>query len=187
MPSGDITRMKYTFTDKILLLLSDFTDTYDHFIGFHYIPPFIKGLPKKHPDRKWMEKYLNHKHKRQKIHSTLANLKRRGFLQKKIFQNSYGFVLSPKAKEKISFLKNKTNKEKLPQGQQLLLFFDIPENKRLSRDTFRQSLKNLGFEQLQRSAWITSYNVVQNVKEIIKEKNLNDYVQILIVKNTKLP
>lgn len=177
--------MKHSLTDKMLLFLSDFIDAYDHFIGFHYIPPFIKRLPKKHQDRIWMEQYLSDKHKRQKIHSALSDLKRRGFLQKKIFKKSQGLILTPKAMEKISLLKE-IKREKLPLGQQLLLFFDIPEKDRSVRDMFRKKLKNMGFEQLQKSTWITSFNVTHDVKEIIKNNHLDDCVQMLIVKNIKL-
>lgn len=178
--------MNYSFSDKMLLFLADFLDTTEHVFSFHYIPPYLKGLPKRYENRSWMEKFLEDKNKRQKIHSALANLKRRGYLQKRKFKKSYGFILTNKAQKKVLSLRLKSyRKNKIPNSEQLLVFFDIPEKIKLTRELFRRKLKELGFVQLQKSIWITSYNVVEEVKELIQNYSIENQVQILRVKNVK--
>ncbi|KKQ56414.1 MAG: repressor in the phenylacetic acid catabolic pathway [Parcubacteria group bacterium GW2011_GWA2_38_13] len=179
--------MGYSLSDKMLLFLSDFFDTTEHVFSFHYIPPFLRGLPKRYENRKWMEEFLEDKNKRQKIHSALANLKRRGYLQKKKFEKSYGFILTPKAQKKIFSLQLKIQKkEKLPHNEQLMIFYDIPEKFKYKREIFRNKLKDLGFDQLQKSIWITSNNIIKDIRSIIKDFGIEDGVQMLKVKDIKI-
>lgn len=179
--------MYHSLSDKMLLFLADFFDTTEHVFSFHYIPPFLKGVPKKYENRRWMEEFLEDKNKRQKIHSALANLKRRGYLQKQKFEKSYGFILTPKAQKKIFSLQLKIQKrEKFPHNEQLMIFFDIPERFKYKREMLRNKLKDLGFDQLQKSIWITSNNVTKDIWSIVKDFDIENGVQMLKVKNIKI-
>jgi len=43
-------------------------------------------------------------------------------------------------------------------------------------------LKVLSFEQLQKSIWVTPYNVLKEVKGLLNEYNIKQYVKLLLVK-----
>lgn len=128
-------------------------------------------------------KYLDNKERKRKLYFAFCALKRRQFLQRKIFGNAHGYILTPKGIAKISRLKTKLRKKKkLPKDQWLMVFFDIPEKIRRTRDIFRLSLKEWGFEQLQKSVWVTSYDLTKELKELIRDYNLQNYAQPLLVK-----
>ncbi len=57
-----------------------------------------------------------------------------------------------------------------------LAIFDIPEKMRRKRNILRERLKKLGFGKLQASVWLSSYNYLNNILEIIKFYKLEPYV-----------
>ena len=65
-------------------------------------------------------------------------------------------------------------------GNWYLVIFDIPEKMKRIRNILRETLKRLGFAQLQASVWISPFNYFGVVKEIVKEYKLNNYVILAI-------
>lgn len=61
-----------------------------------------------------------------------------------------------------------------------VVIFDIPESLKYKRDIFRQKLKQLGFGQLQQSVWISPFNYIHNVAEIIQQLDLEFYAILSI-------
>jgi len=61
-------------------------------------------------------------------------------------------------------------------GKWYLVIFDIPEKIRLKRDIFREDLRKLGFGQLQASVWISPYNYLNNILEIIRFYRIENFV-----------
>lgn len=59
--------------------------------------------------------------------------------------------------ERIDFERMNIAKPKKWNGYWNLVLFDIPENRRKSRSALSLKLKNLGFYQLQKSAWVHPY------------------------------
>ena len=113
------------------------------------------------------------------IRKVIKRLIRSGFL-KRIEKNKYflttkgvGRLLELRIKRKIG-AKQKVKKK------YFVLIFDIPEKERGRRDLFRRRLKELGFEKIQQSVWITQYNILKEVKALIKIFDLNSYVKFFI-------
>lgn len=176
--------MKYTFTDKILLFLAHCDDL--GILQRGHLSRAVKGIPSSHKSFLWVKKYIEDKKKRQKFYSAISGLKRTGYLQKKNFEQSEGYMLTNIAKKRILRIEAKLlKKKKLSSKEQIMVFFDIPEKLKLTRESFRGFLKELGFEQLQKSIWITSFDTVDEVKKALINYEINDYVQILKVKNIK--
>ena len=73
-------------------------------------------------------------------------------------------------------------KKKLFSGDWILVFYDIPETMRRTRNIFRSKLIILGFEQLQKSVWACPFEVNDHLSKIINELGLDKYVKPLIVK-----
>lgn len=147
----------------------------------------VPGDPDRRKYRDWLEKALTDDKKRKKIQDSLSALKRRKFLQEKIINNSKGYVLTPKGRLKVFKLELKDyKKKKLQSGNYLMVFFDIPEKIRRTRNAFRFYLKELGFEQLQKSIWVSQFDVIKELNKIIKDYQIGQYVKALMVKEMDL-
>lgn len=64
-----------------------------------------------------------------------------------------------------------------------LVIFDIEEESRWIRDSFRRKLKELGFGQLQKSVWITPYDFLGDLKEFVTNHKLTRRVILIETEN----
>jgi len=62
-----------------------------------------------------------------------------------------------------------------------LIIFDIPEKKRSGRVAFRKKLKDMGFFQCQKSAWIHPFPCLEEIEFIKDIFNLKPFVKIFLV------
>jgi DNA-binding transcriptional regulator PaaX len=60
----------------------------------------------------------------------------------------------------------------------LMVVFDIPEQKRVRRNQFRDYLKRLNFVQVQKSVWVSNYDLERPVRKIAKKLLINEDVKI---------
>lgn len=67
--------------------------------------------------------------------------------------------------------------EKLRGSVRLMVIFDIPEEERHKRRHIRMLLKELQFEQEQKSVWTTAYDHRSYLREEIKTLGLQSYVR----------
>ena len=112
---------------------------------------------------------------RDKIHEKAA---RSGFYraikQGLLEQDDYGnFRLTNKGRRRIApytarYLANSS----------LMVIFDIPEAERTKRSHVRSLLRELSFEQVQKSVWISEYDHRSLIKMEIDHLNLQNYVQV---------
>ena len=58
-----------------------------------------------------------------------------------------------------------------------LVFFDIPEKQRQKRDDFRSKLKEIGFIELQHSAWIFPYPCQKEIDFLMEFFEIRNYVR----------
>lgn len=63
----------------------------------------------------------------------------------------------------------------------MLVLFDIPERYRKKRDWLRATLLMLGFELLQRSAWIGSVAIPERFLEDMRDMQINQFVEIVSI------
>lgn len=61
-----------------------------------------------------------------------------------------------------------------------IVLFDIPESKKLARDAFRRKLKELGFYQFQKSAFIYPFECRNEIDFVRSIYEINDYTKYLI-------
>ena len=175
--------MKYTFTDRILLFLADIEDLNMCVRSVNNELQAAAGDPRFHKHRIWIERCIKEKKNKKKINSIIHALKLRGFLKIIKHKNYHGYILTQRGERRVNNLKMRgLTKKKLPNDQLLMVFFDIPEQMRRSRDAFRSMLKILGFEQLQKSIWVTPYDVLKEIRELINEHNIRKHVKFLLVK-----
>lgn len=127
--------------------------------------------------------------KTQSVYSLVNRFKRQGLLEKVqpagTRQLRSFFRLTPKGQEKLE----KTGVAiKVPKkvikwdGVWRLLIFDIPEEKKSTREYLRRELKARSFYMLQLSVWITPYEVDEELQEIIEDIGARYYVRFMVVK-----
>lgn len=82
--------------------------------------------------------------------------------------------LTNKGERKIKLYKPK----KLGGDARILLTFDIPEVERRKRNRLRTILRELRFEQIQKSVWSTDYDVIKYLQVEVRENNLQKYINV---------
>lgn len=65
----------------------------------------------------------------------------------------------------------------LPRGARLMVIFDVPEAEAARRRQFRTVLRQLDFEQIQQSVWMSAYDHRQLIEDVAQELDLQDCVQ----------
>lgn len=86
-----------------------------------------------------------------------------------------GEKLARRLKSKIAFAK-----QRAWDGKWRMIIFDIPEDVRDRRDFLRRELTGLGLHQLQRSVWITPYELPQSFFEIMAELDIGEHLRLVI-------
>lgn len=71
--------------------------------------------------------------------------------------------------------------KKLKSGKCLCVIFDIPNEHKKGRDNFRNYLAQNHFEKLQKSVWLTRYDVYKDLFSYIKENGISKWIDILVV------
>jgi len=176
--------MRFNLVDNFLLFLADWLDFNSRFSWSLFLA--MPGDPRLHRHRRWIEKCMEDQKKKRKLYAIFQNLKRRELFQEKFFGDSRSYVITAKGKLSILRLKIKQlNRAKFKNKLWLMVLFDVPERLRKKRDIFRTILYEMGFEQLQKSVWVTPYNVVKELKELIKNCNLEKFAKYLFVKKIK--
>ena len=65
-----------------------------------------------------------------------------------------------------------------------LVVFDIPEKKKMARESLRMKLKDLGFRKFQHSIWVTPFSCEKEINFIKSVFNLSDYwIDVIITEN----
>lgn len=70
-----------------------------------------------------------------------------------------------------------------PSGECVIVIFDIPETQRTVRDTFRRFLAEHSFRQLQRSVWVSEYDVLALLQEFIRRSDTKQWVNVFTARN----
>lgn len=173
--------MRQTVSERILLLIADYLDWKHRMFSWRNLT--IASNPRwLYRHRLLMEQFLHDRRKKKQAYTTVAQLKRGGFLIAKKINNRTGYLLTPKGEMRVFSIRlRKLPKPKLPKGQWIMVLFDIPEVERRKRDLLRQSLRWLGFTSFQRSVWISRYDQRKAVQRSIRLHHLQRYAKILTV------
>ena len=109
-----------------------------------------------------------------KFHSTLCQLK----TQQDIFKDkNSNYKLTNKGLIKMQRIRWQAKKNK-KSNKKTLIIFDIPETERRTRDLFRRCLYELGFSRIQKSVFISEHDVFNDLQELIKNCDIDEYVEI---------
>lgn len=129
------------------------------------------------------------KERRKRQFSQFINyLKREGYIKIKNFEDKKGILLTPKGKQKALKIKYKRSPKfkRRKDKKWIMVIFDIPEKMRRHRDDLRGFLYSLDFKHFQKSVWISPYNVLEELKEIIRVLGLDQFVKIFLIEETEI-
>lgn len=96
----------------------------------------------------------------------------------------HGLQITPKGRkrlEKVEFGKISIRRPAMWDRKWRLVFFDVPESERSSRIGFINKLKQLGFYQLQKSAWIHPFPCREIIEKVAAHYNVDDYISYVEV------
>jgi phenylacetic acid degradation operon negative regulatory protein len=134
----------------------------------------------------WDRRYYREKRK-MKFCEFIWKLKNGGYLRTLRVKDKTAIAITSKGMEKLFKIGLKTtNRKKRIDKKWQMILFDIPENKRKIRDSFRKALQYLGYKNLQKSIWVCPYDVEKETKILIKKYNLKPFVELLLVKKIGL-
>lgn len=125
--------------------------------------------------------------KRNLVKRAIDNLKKQNLVKTK-FNKKGEIVLTVTQKGQETIFRYDLQRMAIPtpknwDGRWRLIVFDIPEKHRGSRDVLRETIRRLGFIQLQQSAWLYPYPCQKEIGFICYFYNIKKYVLYLETKN----
>ncbi len=161
-PLGDsILEILHTIGD--LTAAMGFEGPYDHIRRLHRE---ASGIPE---PKRWQYK------------QTVRYLKRDGNLEIIEKNNKLFLKLTRKGKLRVLLRKlyGEFQKNQKWDGKWRVIIWDIPEISNGQRNLLRKFVKNLGFYQLQKSVFITPYQIPRAAVEYLKESDLSKFIRFL--------
>ena len=139
-------------------------------------PYFVRNLLKAY--KRW-KRYPKHK-----VSDTFYRLRKRGFIQINKKSHQVYISLTPEGRKKAGVFQIDSLKVKRParwDRKWRMLLFDIPQTKRISREALRGKLKELGFVQFQKSAWVYPFDCTSEMELLRDFFGLSEQEMCLIV------
>jgi len=175
--------MKLPFTDKFLWNL--FKLLAEGESSDLFAPRRIKTVC--YPDFYKLQKLHEKEKMKMRLSQVILYLKKQGYIKIKNLKQKQGFILTKKGLEKTLKIKLKMIKKKRRADKKWeMIIFDIPENKRILRDTLRENLQLLDYKMLQKSIWVCPYDVLKETEEIIHNHSLDPYVKIFLIEEVEI-
>ena len=129
-------------------------------------------------------KKLDKRSREREVRRVVYYMKRRGLIKYATEDYEHGIALTETGKQ---YLKQRDFESlAIPRPTQWdkqwrLIFFDIPETQKSSRDRLTRKLRQLGFQQLQRSIWIHPFPCqveIETVTETVGVRRFVTYLEI---------
>ncbi len=156
--------MKLTLTEKLLIVLNEIIEDIDDVVTTYTWTDFYKKIYQKPPTI-------------ERIRSTIHYLEKKGYVDVNRKGKGKLYKITPYGKNKI---RKYTFSKKDWDKKWRIVVFDIPEKKRNFRDYFRYKLKELGFKKLQKSVWISPFDVLNETEELVNEHRIKSYVKCIL-------
>lgn len=179
-------KIKLPFTEKLLWDLYNFSHKtkwpmFKFFSEKHGLPLSSFNIFRDEWTNENRKKYVQ-KQSRKRFAFLVYRLKKQGYLRVLKIKDNSAVAITQRGLDKILRTEFKLMDKKLRKDNKWqMVLFDIPEDKRRSRDLFRNQLKCLGYKGLQKSIWVCPYDTLKETKELIKRYNLRKWVELLLV------
>ncbi len=139
------------------------------------------------PDLFRMKKYYQGKRQRRSFSKFVYYLKKKGYLRERKLPNKKAFAITSKGMKKISHIAKRIRRLPERKDNKLqMIMYDIPELRKDDREDFREALKLLGYTKLQKSVWVSRYDVFGETQELIREYRVGGCVRLFLVEERAL-
>lgn len=153
---------KHTFVEEILWALQDAADMLPRPLETPY---------------GWIRRASGVPYRR--YYNTAYHLRKRGLVKISNQKGKKFIQLTEKGKLEALFMKaTLAVRPSFWDGKWRIIFFDIPETSRNTRNKIRRLLKRIGFVKLQLSVFISPYALNREAVEYLKEQHFLDYIRI---------
>lgn len=115
--------------------------------------------------------------RKQTFTSSLARLKKKGFIEKRVDENKVIIKLTEAGRDWL--LKKGPDYQLNWDGIWRLVIFDIPESHRKVRDVLRGRLKSWGFDKWQKSVWASRKPLTNELRLLVKELGIENWVLVI--------
>ncbi len=168
---------KQSMTEKILWAIFNLGELVG---GILYVPHTWNQVI--YPDYEKIRRMVGQQISRKQFADFLSRFKNIGYLKTKTIEGHKAILLTPKGLKKIQKINLKYfNLKKRKDKKWQMIIFDVPESDRKMRDKFRTTLKALGYQQLQKSVWVSPYDVFRQTEKVIKLNKLASCVKYFLV------
>jgi len=177
--------MKLPLTDKFLwdiyLLLEEADEAFRVFAG----PKTWRDVF--YPDLARLRREYEKKKGRKRMQNLISYLKKKGYIKIKNLEKKEGVLITRKGAERILKINLKIcPRKRRNDGKWIMVIFDIPEEKRLLREIFRERLQTIGYQKLQKSIWVSPFDVFEETERIIRKYGIDTYVRIFLIEEIEL-
>jgi DNA-binding transcriptional regulator PaaX len=114
--------------------------------------------------------------KKSSLAKTIKRLKEKGLIDF-VDDQKLALKLTDSGKEQ-AILASLKDTGQIWDGKWRIVFFDIPEKRRKSRDILRMRLKQWGFEPWQKSIWASKKNCIRPLGVFIKSVGIQEWVKV---------
>lgn len=175
--------LKLPITDEFLwdlfnlyLKIEDILNWPPHSMREAVVPPKLR-----------LKRILQKKKSRYTFKRLIDRLSQKGYIKLKSLQPEEGVLLTEKGNQKLlEIALTKIEKKKRKDGKWLMVIFDIPEKLRKLRDLFRENLYFLGFKELQKSVWISPFDVLEEVQLLTQRYSLQKYIKLFLIQEQEI-
>lgn len=162
--------MKMSLPEKVLLGLASFVDyvDYQNYLYLHRKIELFSFLDEP---------------KRNTYESAVKRLISTKDIEKVVEKGDVYLKITSQGWDKIKKRYKLTQKEKSWDKKWRVLMFDIPEKRRLKRDYLRIKLYQIGFGHLQKSVWVSPFDVIRELEEFLEFNHLEEGVVLFEARN----
>lgn len=115
------------------------------------------------------------------LQMTVYRLGKRGYIKKYSSEDQLILELTDAGRDWV--LKHGWDESKWD-GTWRIVIFDIPETHKKARDALRWKLKSWGFDIWQKSVWATKKPLTGQIRKLVKELQIDDWVLVIESVNT---
>lgn len=105
------------------------------------------------------------------IKNAIANARQKGFIKKANHKRVWPEI-TEEGKRRLKELVPHYDEKRVWDERVYLITYDIPEEKKSSRELLRAFLRRIGCGMVQESVWLTPYNLKEVLEEFIRQRNL---------------
>ena len=119
---------------------------------------------------------LDKERERRRKEAALRRMRRNEIIEKKKKSGRRAYQLTELGEE---LLRSKKLPEQLPKGQKTIVSFDVPEQHKSTRQTFRRFLKAKGFQKAHRSVWVSDRDWAGLLQKELERLEIGDWVIVM--------